>query len=192
MQYLVLLGAAALLYGIALYIRDIFRGETKPNLVTWSLWTAAPLIASIAAFANGVRWAALPTFMVGFGPLLVVIAALVKRNAMWRLSWFDYFCGFFSLAALVLWMLTKDPNIAITLSIISDGLAALPTLKKAWEFPETESGIVYILALFNILTTFLVLREYSFSEIAFPIYNTIVNIALSVSVYRKRLSPKPN
>ena len=187
MQYLVLFGAVTLLWGIGLYIRDIFRGETKPNLVSWILWTIAPLIASAAAFSTGVRWAALPTFMVGFGPLLVVIAALIKRNAIWKLTWFDYLCGTLSLAALILWILTKNPNIAIIFSILSDGLAALPTLKKAWQFPETESGIIYIAALFNILTSFIALQGYSFSEIAFPIYNTLINIALSGAVYRKRL-----
>jgi hypothetical protein len=187
-QYLVLVGAAAILFGTSLYIRDIFRGTTKPNLITWILWAASPLIASAAAFSNGVSWTTvLPTFMVGFGPLLVVIAALIKRNASWQLTKFDYLCGVLSMVALVLWLITKKPEIAIIFAILSDGLAALPTLKKSWQFPETESGIVYAAALFNILTTATALESFNFSEIAFPIYNTLINVALIIAVYRRKL-----
>jgi hypothetical protein len=186
-HYLVLLGAAINLYGTAFYIHDIFHGQTKPNLISWALWALAPLIASAAAFSVGASWAILPTFMVGFGPLLVVIVALIKKNAIWRPTGFDYFCGALSLAALALWAITKEPGTAVAFAILSDGLAALPTLKKAWLFPETESGVVYTTALFNILTSFAALQVYTFSEIGFPIYNTFINIALSFAVYRRRL-----
>jgi hypothetical protein len=187
LNYLVVLGALVSLYGVALYVRDIFRGTTKPNLVSWALWAAAPLIASAAAFSAGARWAVLPTFIVGFGPLLVVIFALIRKNAIWHPTKLDWFCGGLSVAALVLWAITKEPATAVVFAILSDGLAAIPTLKKSWLFPETESGIVYTTSLFNILTTFVVLQSFSFSELAFPIYNTIMNIMLAFAVYRRRI-----
>jgi len=187
MHYLVLLGAVVSLYGIARYIRDIFRGQTRPNLVTWVLWAMAPLVASAAAISTGARWAVLPTFMVGFGPVLVVISALTTRRAIWRPTNFGYLSGCLSFVAILLWAVTRKPEMAVFLAILSDGLAALPTLIKAWQFPETESGIAYTTALFNILTSFAAIQIYTFSEIGFPIYNTLINIALSLAAYRKVL-----
>ncbi|HEV7514193.1 MAG TPA: hypothetical protein VGO27_21035 [Candidatus Acidoferrum sp.] len=187
MHYLVLLGAVVSLYGIARYIRDIFRGQTRPNLVTWVLWAMAPLVASAAAISTGARWAVLPTFMVGFGPVLVVISALTTRRAIWRPTKFGYSSGGLSFVAILLWAVTRKPEMAVLLAILSDGLAALPTLIKAWQFPETESGIAYTTALFNILTSFAAIQIYTFSEIGFPIYNTLINIALSLAAYRKVL-----
>ncbi|TSA46473.1 hypothetical protein D4R52_00495 [bacterium] len=186
-HYLVLLGVAVNFYGTAVYIRDIIRGQTKPNLVSWVLWAVAPLIASAAAFSSGIRWAVLPTFSVGFGPVLVILTVLLKRNGVWRPTKFDYVCGGSSVIALILWIITKQPYIAIAFSVIGDGLAALPTLKKAWQFPATESGITYVAALFNMLTTIAALQIYNFSELAFPIYNVAINIAISFAIYRRRL-----
>jgi hypothetical protein len=64
LQYIVLLGAVVFMFGIFFYIKATLRGETKPNKVTWLMWAIAPLIASAAAFSDGVRWAVLPVFIV--------------------------------------------------------------------------------------------------------------------------------
>jgi hypothetical protein len=57
----------------AVYLRDTLRGTTKPNRVTWLLWAVAPLLAAAVELSEGVGLRALPTFMVGFMPLLVFV-----------------------------------------------------------------------------------------------------------------------
>ncbi len=124
-HYLVILGAIVSLFGTYIYIRDTLRGQTKPNLVSWVLWAVAPMIASGAAFSAGIRWAVLPTFMAGFVPVLVIIAALIKHKAIWRPTTFDYICGGLSVMALVLWIITKEPNLAIIFFIFSRILSTI-------------------------------------------------------------------
>ncbi|HEV3037338.1 MAG TPA: hypothetical protein VHA33_06085 [Candidatus Angelobacter sp.] len=192
MHYLVILGAVVNLYGIAHYIRGIFHGKIKPNLVSWVLWTIAPLVASAAALSTGARWAALPTFMVGFCPLLVVVSISIKKHSIWRPTKFSYLCGALSLIALLLWAITKNPEIAIIFAILSDGLAAVPTLKKAWQYPDTELGVAYTATLFNILTSFSATHLYTFSEIGFPIYNALLHVALSFAVYKRSFLVRAN
>ncbi|MBI5221652.1 MAG: hypothetical protein HY979_02515, partial [Candidatus Magasanikbacteria bacterium] len=73
-QYLVIVGAVAQLYGVSSYIKETLTGGTKPNRMTWLLWSLAPLIGVAAAIFDGVSlFAILPVFMAGFGPLLVFI-----------------------------------------------------------------------------------------------------------------------
>lgn len=187
LQYLVLFGAAVNLLGTGIYLRDILRAKTRPNLVSWVLWSAAPLIATAAALASGVRWAVLPTFMIGFGPLLVIIVAFYKHRTLWHPTKFDYVCGALSLAALILWVLTQQPNLAILLAISSDALAAMPTLYKAWMYPETESGPAYLASIVNMLTTIAALRIFNFAELAFPIYSMIIETSISFAIYRKKI-----
>lgn len=186
-QYIVLIGAFVQLVGIFFYIRETVRGETKPNRVTWLMWSVAPLIGSVAAFSDGVRWAALPVFMSGFAPLLVFIASFVNSKPYWKLEKFDYFCGVCSILALVLWGITKEPLIAIIFSIASDGFAAVPTIIKSWKHPDSESVEAYTTGLFNSLTSFFALRTFGISELAFPIYLVLVNSSLITAVYRGRL-----
>jgi hypothetical protein len=145
------------------------------------------MMAAIAAFSSGVRWAALPVFMAGFGPLIVFIIFFVNKNAYWQLKKIDYLCGLFSVFALALWAITKDPVIAIIFSILSDGFASLPTIIKAWKHPETETGLAYLVGLFSALTSFTAIKFWVFPEYGFALYLSIVSIILSFAIYRKKL-----
>ena len=187
LKYLVIIGAIVQLIGIYAYIRDTLRGKTKPNKVSWLMWSIAPLIATVAAILKGVTWAVLPVFMSGFAPLLVFIVSFVNKESYWKLEVFDYICGALSLLALILWGITKEPIVAIIFAIASDGAASVPTLIKAWRHPETETASAYITGLINSLTSFGAIRLIIFSELAFPIYLAIVNSMLIFSVYKKKM-----
>lgn len=186
-QYIVLIGAVVQLFGIFVYIRATVRGETKPNRVTWLMWSVAPLIGSVAAFSDGVRWAVLPVFMSGFAPLLVFIASFVNPKSFWKLEKFDYICASCSILALLLWWITKEPLIAIIFSIASDAFAAIPTLLKSWKHPDSESVEAYTTGLFCSITSFFALKTFSFSELAFPIYLVFINSTLIAVVSRGRV-----
>ena len=185
--YAVWLGVLIQILGSAAYIRNTLRGTTKPNRVTWFFWAVAPLIGAAAAIVDGVKWAVLPVLVVGFIPLLVLIASFKNKNAYWKLGTFDYLCGICSALALVLWFITSQPVIAIMFAIIADALAALPTLAKSWTNPETETSIEYVASVFSALTCFLAIKMWSISEYAFPLYLIVINGAVLLVIYRKRI-----
>lgn len=191
-QYIVLLGAVAQLFGVALYIKDMIMGKAKPNRVTWLMWAVAPLIGAAAAFSNGVTWAAVPVFMAGFGPLLILVFSFFSPKSYWKLEIFDYACGFFSLLALILWAIMKDPVIAIVFAILSDGTAAVPTLVKSWHHPETESGALYLISFLGISTGFLAIKSWVFSEYGFLVYLAIINTFLVFAIFRPKIFKKLN
>ena len=167
------------------YIRSMFRGQTKPNRVTWFMWCVAPFVATAAAVSNGVGWAVIPVFMSGFSPLLIFVASFFSKKAYWKLTTFDYACGALSGLALILWYATNNPNVAIVFAIISDALAAVPTLLKSWRNPETESYWPYIIGAFSPLTSFLAASAWIFSELAFPIYLIAINILVLSTITRR-------
>lgn len=187
LEYLVFVAAIATLLATFVYIRSMFRGGAKPNRVSWLMWSIAPFIAAAAAVSNGVGWAALPVFMSGLSPFLIFTASFVLKKAHWKLTTFDYFCGVMSGLALVLWFVTKDPNVAITFAIASDALASIPTLTKAWNFPETEIAWPFIVGVFNASTSFWAITMWAFSAYAFPAYLIVINTLLFFSVYKKQL-----
>ncbi len=189
-EYLVLLTIPLAVYGGGIYFIETIAGRAKPNKVTWLFWAVAPLIASFAAMSKGVTWAALPIFLTGFVPLCIFIVSLFVKKAYWKLSAFDYFCGIFALLALVLWWLTKDANIAIIFSIISDLFACIPTFKKSWTNPETEPVIPYIVGLVSVLTSFAAIKYWIFSEYAFAVYIVIVDACLIFVIIRTKIFAK--
>jgi hypothetical protein len=188
LEYIVLVAAFFSLLSVSIYIRSMLKGGCKPNRISWLMWAIAPLIATAAAISSGVTWAVIPVFMSGFGPVLVFIASFAIKKSYWKLTRFDYTCGILSALALILWYVTKDANVAILFSILSDGLASIPTLTKAWAHPETESGWPYIIGLFNSFTAFVVITAVTFSQIGFPVYLLVMNTMLCLSVYNKKIS----
>jgi hypothetical protein len=185
LEYLVFVAAFASFVAACLYIRAMFKGETKPNRVTWFMWSVAPFVATAAAVSSGVGWAVIPVFMSGFSPFLILTASFFTRKAYWKLSSFDYLCGVFSGLAIVLWYLTSNPNVAIVFAILGDALAAVPTFIKAWRNPRTESAWPFIIGVFSPMTSFLAASTFGFSDLAFPIYLIAINILLLFPIARR-------
>ena len=188
LQYLVFVGAVVQLIGIYPYVKETVRGDTKPNRVTWLMWSVAPLIGTAAALVKGVGWAVLPVFMSGFAPLIVFAASFVNPKSYWKLERFDYLCGLCSLLALMLWGITNVPEIAIVFAILSDGCAAVPTLIKSWRYPETETITAFSTGIFNSLTSFVAVRTWTFSAYAFPAYLVLINISIVVALKHRNFS----
>lgn len=186
LQYLVFVGVGINLVGAIPYIRETLRGTTKPNRVTWLMWSIAPLIATAAAFSDGIRLATLPVFMAGIMPLTILAASFINKEAYWKLETFDYLCGFFSLTALILWAITKEPLVAIFFAIIGDFFAAIPTLVKSWRHPETETASAYVASLLATLTSFFAITLWTFSAYAFPLYLVMINGLVILAIYKKK------
>lgn len=184
-HWLVILSAAISLSGAFAYVRDMQRGKSKPNLVTWGLWAFAPLIATGAALsAESDLWATVRIFMSGFGPLLVFVAALVISQAYWKLSKFDYLCGAMSIVALGAWLIADEPVLAILFAAVADLFATIPTVFKAWRHPETETLYTYFVGLFTASIVIPAIPNWNIENSAFQVYLLLANVVLFFVVLR--------
>ena len=144
-QVLVILSAILMLIGGYACVRDTLLGTTKPNRVSWFLWALAPLISVGAAMSSDADiWPTVRVIVGGIVPATVFLASFVNRESYWKLTRFDLACGALSLLALIFWMLADSPLIAILLATTSNTLASIPTMLKAWKYPETETKLIYI------------------------------------------------
>jgi len=178
----VLIGALLNLMGSGTYAYNTIKGKTKPNRVTWFLWALAPLIAVAAQFAEGVTWAALMTFMVGFGPLVIFLSSFVNRKAYWKITKLDVVCGSISLLALILWLITGQGVVAIVFSILADLIAGVPTLVKAFNEPETEHHSVFRNGAISAAITLLTINEWTFVNYGFALYILLICVILYILI----------
>ena len=185
----VFLAAAVSALGLTAYVRDTLRGRTQPNRVTWFLWALAPLIAFAAELQEGVGLPAVMTFMVGFGPLVVFLVSFVDRQAYARITRFDLVCGSLSILALVAWRLTGKGTVAILFSLLADLLAAVPTLRKGYREPHTETAAAFGCSFVSATITLLTITDWSFAVAAFPIYILCMSALLFTLVRFPRLRP---
>lgn len=188
-HWLVILSVLVSISGSFAYIRDTLKGKTKPNRVSWFMWALAPLIGTSAALSSGADvWATVRIFLSGFLPLIVFIASFVNPKSYWKLTPFDLACGVCAILAFAVWGFADSPRLAILLAAIADGLASLPTIRKAWNNPETETGITYVAGLLAVILILPSIPVWNIENSAFQIYLLIANTLLLLSVYRKRMN----
>ncbi|MFA6324665.1 MAG: hypothetical protein WCX46_00310 [Candidatus Paceibacterota bacterium] len=173
--------------GQVFYIKNIIFGGTRPNLVSWFMWMLAPFIGVFLMLRAGAGLSVLPVFMAGFGPFLVLSFSLFRKNSYWKITTFDLFCGILSLIALVIYVFTKNLGISILFVILSDGLAAIPTIVKSWNFPETETSLIYITGMISNILGLLIITNWIFSIYSLSLYFVFVNIIIVFSIYHKKI-----
>jgi hypothetical protein len=182
----VILGAIAAMAGTTNYVRATLSGRAQPNRVTWACWALAPLVAFAAEVQEGVGLRSLMTFIVGFGPLLILIASFVNPHAYWRLGPFDLACGVLSFGALIGWAITRSGVVAIVLALGADVLAGIPTLFKIWRAPRTEAPLLFVLSIVNAGIAVLTIDEWTTANVAFPLYILFMGSLFTTIYYSRR------
>lgn len=180
-------GVAINLFCTLWYIKKAVSGNIKPNLISWSLWMIAPFVGFFLQLKAGAGLSSLGVFMAGFGPLLLIIASIFKKNFFWKIQLFDLICGFFSVIAVILYVITHNLGISILFAILSDLLAFIPTFIKSWKYPETESSSSYIGSIINNSLSLLVITNWTFSIYSFSAYLVLANIVELSFLYRKKI-----
>lgn len=183
-------GAALDLVGSVRYAVAITRGSVRPNLVTWSLWAAAPLIGFFAQLDSGVGLPAVMTLAAGVGPVIVVLTSTITRRHHAHLGVFDLSCGVISLAALGVWLGLGDAPLAVLVAVAADAVAALPTIIKAWLRPDSESALFYFLVGTGSTITLLTITSWTLRTWAFVGYQLALCVLL-VAIITARRAPVP-
>ena len=185
-QLLVVVSVLLMVWGAYDYLRDTLAGKTKPNRVSWSLWALAPLISLGAAFdADADVRASIRVLVGGIVPAVIFLASFINKNSYWRLGRFDWLCGGLSLAALVFWQLADSPLVAVLLATAANTLATIPTLVKAWNYPETESRLIFITSFISAILIIPAIPVWTIANSAFQIGLMLTTGALLVAIYRK-------
>ena len=188
---LVIISTLLMLWGGYAYFRDTLAGRTKPNRVSWFLWVLAPLVSLGAAFSvDADIWASVRVLVGGVVPGVIFLGSFFNRKSYWKLTWFDWFCGGLSLTALLFWQLASSPLIAVLLATAANTFASIPTFIKAWNFPETETRLIFINSFLSAVLIIPAIPVWNIANSAFQIGLMLTTGAFLVAVYRKNLGIK--
>ena len=188
---LVIISTLLMLWGGYAYFRDTLAGRTKPNRVSWFLWALAPLVSLGAAFSvDADIWASVRVLVGGVVPGVIFLSSFVNRKSYWKLTWFDWICGGLSLAALLFWQLASSPLIAVLLAAAANTFALIPTFIKAWNFPETETRLIYINSFLSAVLIIPAIPVWNIANSAFQISLMLGTGVMLVAVCRKTLGIK--
>jgi len=188
-----ILGAAAIitgLYGYVPYVRGMMKVEVHPHMFSWFIWGLITWIAFAAQVSDGAgagSW-----IMCVTGVFCLGIAAVAFKSGERDITRSDW--GFFglSLAAIPLWVMTNNPLWSVILISLIDVLAMMPTVRKSWSRPWSESIEAYAVAGLKFMLSIFALENISLVTALYPAVVVGVNaLFCAMLVVRRRGIARP-
>jgi hypothetical protein len=166
-------GASILLLALIVpYIRSVTSSTTRPSAVSLLGWSLLASIAAAAQASKGIGWSLMVPIVSAVSSAIIAIAVVRSGRTMRTRA--DLFSIMLGAAAIVLWVITKEPLSAIVLSIIADFAAALPTLVKTYVHPKSEPAVIWLLYALGVALEIAATREFTLYSLLFPVYSVCV------------------
>ena len=165
------------------YVINALSGKNRPNRATWLIWNILGLVLLGSYYSVGATdtiW--IPLFnQLGF--LAVLLVSLKHGEGGW--DGIDRWCLGGAALGLASWAAFNSPLAALLISIAVDLFGAVPTLKKAYEDPEHEDRLAWIIFLAaNTLNLFAV-SQWTLGIASYPVYLFFLCLAMVIILFRK-------
>jgi len=178
MKTLFLILSAVITIGSVLpYVRDILKGTTKPNIVSWITWTLLTGIATAAEIAAHEYVTAIFTGAAVLETAIIVVLGL--RHGYVKYTTFDVVCQIAAIVGILLWQLFNSPAIGVVGAVLIDFVGALPTIRHSWKAPGEETWPTYALAALGGALAIIALTDYNWISLPYAVYIIFINIILS-------------
>ena len=166
--------ASAVLFiaGDVPYVLDTFSGKTHPHRVTWGVFTLLNAIGFANQYASG---ASSSLWLFGAGALMTGLIFLGSlRGGEGGKSKADVICLVAALLGVSLWFLLKSPTYSIFANIIADAAALWPTYKKAWQRPESETRVAWLVGTLSVVLDAISVGKLDWRLLILPLASTIL------------------
>lgn len=178
------IGSLILLTGMVPYILDTVKGKTKPNVVSWFTWTLLTTIGTFAALSEGAITTAILSGASALATLSVTILGL--KRGIKHYTFFDGVCQVAALVGVVLWQITKQPELAVAIVVATDIIASLPTQKHAWQEPFAETWQAFAAGAIGSGMALATVTQFTFVALAYPTWLALANfITVGIIAYRR-------
>lgn len=168
------------------YFKDIFLLKTKPHMYTWLIWSLLQGTSVFIMFFDGAGIGALP-FVVG-AILCGCIFILSFKYGTKNITLFDTACLIGAFIALIFYIFLHDPTTSIILVCAIDFIGFLPTFRKSYVEPKTETASTYIVSAISSVLAIFALTNYSLITVLYPVTLVLTDsICWLIIVLRRRL-----
>jgi hypothetical protein len=166
------------------YIVDTIKKNTKPHRITWGIFFLLNLIFlgnQLAAGATSSLW-----LVVAFTLSTFTIFALSLKNGVGGTSRLDVVVLAGALMGVVIWQLLKVPLASIIANLAVAAIASVPTYKKAWTHPKSETPISYFLNGCAALLSTISVGNFNIALLLLPLYSFIYQGSIYLILIRHK------
>lgn len=183
-SYIGILSVALTIIGYTPYVLDILKGKTKPHIFSyliWSIVTAIIFALQVSAGAQSGSWVTLCVTSI----LLLIFFLSIKKGTK-DIKKIDIVFLIITLLTLPLWLVVKQPVLSIIVLSTIDMLGFIPTIRKSWNDPYSETLSLYVITTFRHAISMFAIVEYSIVTWLFPATWVMANAFFSVLLIIRR------
>ncbi len=186
-NYKILLGTTGTIVHLSSYLFyfwGIYKEGTKPHAFTWLVWGILNGIAFPAVLLSD---GGIGAWVLGTNTLACLIVAFIGfRQKHVVYDTYDWWALVGGILGGVLWWITSNPLYAVILVSISDTVAIIPTMRKAYKNPFEENIPGFTMSIPGYILSIFALEKLSVTTWLYPVVIIIVDILLVVLIVTRR------
>lgn len=166
------------------YLRDVITNKIQPHPYTWLVWS---IVSGVTFSGQIVKGGGIGSIPAGVAELFTIVIFLFSlrygfRNIVRR----DTYFLITALLGLIPWAITSDPTLSVVTVVSIDVVAFIPTLRKAWRLPKTETPILYAMNVVRHVLTLFSLQTYNVATTLHSIAMITTNTVMTFFILRPR------
>lgn len=176
-ETLAIIAATLAIAGNVPYLIDVIKKKVQPHPYTWLIWSIVSCIIFFGQVAKGAGIGALPTAAAEVFTIIIFFFSL--KYGFKHIRKIDTVFLIVALLGIIPWVLTKDPTISVIVAVSIDLVAFIPTIRKTYANPRTESPVLYGANVFRHILMLFSLQAYNVATMLHSIVMILVNTAMT-------------
>ncbi len=179
-----IIAAVLAIIGNIPYLYQVIKGKVRPHPYTWLVWTTVSCIVFFGQIAKGAGVGAIPT---AAAEIFTVIIFLISLKYGFRdINRTDTILLLLALVGIIPWIFTNDPTLSVVIAVSIDFIGFIPTLRKTWQYPQTEVPILYAMNVLRHILMLLSLQAYNIATMLHSVVMIGTNILMTLFIVRKK------
>lgn len=159
------------------YVLSILRGTTRPNIVSYIIWTLVQCINIVSIITAGASWSIIQLVAVTFNTVLIIFLCL-RGYGYKEYTRLDWFCLGIALVAAGILIFSSRPLLALSCGIFIEITATVPTLVKTYRHPETELALAWSMMFVASILSFISTTRLDFQNLVFPVIYAVQSVLI--------------
>lgn len=180
----------------AVYARSVLRGEIVLSRASWLIWAPLLWLTVLSSWQGGAGEVLVKTLATAVGVTVIALLALRFGTGGWSRS--DRLCVAVTLVGIGGWAVSADPVVGLVLFILADASGAVPTIRDVLREPGRERPAYWLICTLTCALSAGLIdapagwwSERAFVDGAYPLYVTLLNLAVLAALANGRRAPRP-
>jgi len=156
----------------------------KPNRATWAIWTVVGLMLLASYRSAGASFTIGVPIAYALCGITIFLLSLKYGEGGW--TNLDRWCLAVAAGSAIVWWLTGSPLVALVANLGIDLVGGLPTIKKVYLNPASESCTAWTMFFLGNVANLFAVEHFTFAIATYPIYMFLACGTMVVLLFLKQ------